>query len=687
LGEEEIRHVVNHTPIFHWDVVDTAGIQEAYEIEIGTDNEWSVAEQWATGVVASEEKSAEYAGEALVDGAGYFLRIRVRAGDRWGNWFSMTFRMNALPSSPVALFPVAGTQVPVVAVRLSVLNSSDTEGDQLTYDFEIYSDPEMTILAHEITGVAEQPDTTITDYFAATWPDCGGGLLRPGPFEGDPEGCLYWWRARAYDGYEYSDWMEPEQFETRGPRIVLVPGEEPTIQAGIDVAEIGDTVRVAPGVYHETLRLARHSIGLVSSLGPESTLIVSTGSRQPMITFPDYADIESTIRGFTFADGVESAVHTFHGNSSTIENCVFENCLANNGAGIICFGGNLFVRGCCFRGNMGTVRGGAMYVHGADTLIIDSCTFAANRASETGGAIHAEECRYVQIVRSRAIQNTLAEDDGGFYYAKHCAEQKILQNTIVRNTAAVGRGTGISIIYGDTVDVRNNIVAFNRGGYGAYIWQVEEAKVEYNNLFRNGSGNLYGTNFGIGTISADPLFWDVYWGNIFLRPESPCIDAGDPDPQYNDPDGSRNDMGAIPFGTDEEDFDNDGVANDIDNCPTIPNTDQADANNDHVGDACCCGLFSEGYRGNVNCDPDGLITLADVVTLIEHLYITGAALCCQENGNTNGSEDGLVTLNDITTLVDHLYVSHGLPAPCQGAEFSHGPRVFSFPHVEPKEGP
>ena len=28
---------------------------------------------------------------------------------------------------------------------------------------------------------------------------------------------------------------------------------------------------------------------------------------------------------------------------------------------------------------------------------------------------------------------------------------------------------------------------------------------------------------------------------------SPCIDAGDPAPAYNDPDGSRNDIGAIPY--------------------------------------------------------------------------------------------------------------------------------------------
>ena len=44
--------------------------------------------------------------------------------------------------------------------------------------------------------------------------------------------------------------------------------------------------------------------------------------------------------------------------------------------------------------------------------------------------------------------------------------------------------------------------------------------------------------------------------NFHLTSLSPCIDAGDPDPQYNDPDGTRNDMGAYYFdqtvGVDDE---------------------------------------------------------------------------------------------------------------------------------------
>ncbi|MCK4311361.1 MAG: hypothetical protein KAW88_01350 [Candidatus Cloacimonetes bacterium] len=49
---------------------------------------------------------------------------------------------------------------------------------------------------------------------------------------------------------------------------------------------------------------------------------------------------------------------------------------------------------------------------------------------------------------------------------------------------------------------------------------------------------------GEGNIDADPLFVDPDNGDYHLQTGFPCIDAGNPDPQYNDPDATRNDMGA-----------------------------------------------------------------------------------------------------------------------------------------------
>ncbi len=55
---------------------------------------------------------------------------------------------------------------------------------------------------------------------------------------------------------------------------------------------------------------------------------------------------------------------------------------------------------------------------------------------------------------------------------------------------------------------------------------------------------------GAGAIIEDPQFIDFDNNNYNLQDISPCINAGDPDSFYNDPDYTRNDMGAFPYGPD-----------------------------------------------------------------------------------------------------------------------------------------
>jgi hypothetical protein len=71
----------------------------------------------------------------------------------------------------------------------------------------------------------------------------------------------------------------------------------------------------------------------------------------------------------------------------------------------------------------------------------------------------------------------------------------------------------------------------------------------------------------------------------------------------------------------------------------------------------CCGLFTAGFTGNTNCSNDGKLTLSDVTTLIDHVYISKTPLCCARDGNTNGSSDGKITLSDVTRLIDNIYIS------------------------------
>ena len=69
--------------------------------------------------------------------------------------------------------------------------------------------------------------------------------------------------------------------------------------------------------------------------------------------------------------------------------------------------------------------------------------------------------------------------------------------------------------------------------------------LRHNVLWKNGAeiDQIKGTVTGNENLDANPKFKDSPNGDYSLASDSPCIDAGPPDPQYNDRDGSRNDIG------------------------------------------------------------------------------------------------------------------------------------------------
>lgn len=98
-------------------------------------------------------------------------------------------------------------------------------------------------------------------------------------------------------------------------------------------------------------------------------------------------------------------------------------------------------------------------------------------------------------------------------------------------------------------------------GYAGSIGEPGTASTLYNSVawgntpdqFSNESGSVsadytdvQGGWPGSNNLNADPLFWSEFAGDLHLQPGSPCIDAGDPN-SPNDPDGTRADMGALPF--------------------------------------------------------------------------------------------------------------------------------------------
>ena len=99
------------------------------------------------------------------------------------------------PSAPVITTPSANETVAVLAPTLTVANSTDPDGDPLTYHFEVFADPGFKHLVAAAPAVAEGPETTAWTVAA----DLGDNRR-------------YHWRVRAGDGALFSPWAHGRFF-------------------------------------------------------------------------------------------------------------------------------------------------------------------------------------------------------------------------------------------------------------------------------------------------------------------------------------------------------------------------------------------------------------------------------------------------------------------------------------------
>jgi hypothetical protein len=149
--------------------------------------------------------------------------------------------------------------------------------------------------------------------------------------------------------------------------------------------------------------------------------------------------------------------------------------------------------------------------------------------------------------RSRGVifhHNLLNTNTNNIYAVRSGALTHIYNNTVYGNRG--GDGLRLTRFDGAT-KVRNNILTNNSVGF-----RVENGNANLNNDYADvwdnvnnfaGQGATYA---GANSISQNPLFI-APGSNFNLQAASPCINRGDPDPFYNDPDGSRSDIGAFPY--------------------------------------------------------------------------------------------------------------------------------------------
>jgi len=192
-----VMNLTDHTPTFSWSVNDTTGASVLeYEIQVGSGSlcyNWD--DMWSPGVFTGSETSIVYDGLPLIDGESYVFRVRVFNGTDWSAWKELPFHMNAVGSPALLVEPIDDFVVSIDTPLLKVTFTVDPDDDIQTYDFEVYSDAGLSTLVASATGVAvASPHTSWT---------AAPALAEDGHF---------WWRARAFDGFEYTGYTATGSF-------------------------------------------------------------------------------------------------------------------------------------------------------------------------------------------------------------------------------------------------------------------------------------------------------------------------------------------------------------------------------------------------------------------------------------------------------------------------------------------
>jgi len=238
-------------------------------------------------------------------------------------------------------------------------------------------------------------------------------------------------------------------------------------------------------------------------------------------------------------------------------NLIFRNSADSEGGGISCLysaspeiTSNLIIENSCY-------SGGGVYCC-LDCQPIIAHNYIIGNYCNLGGGIRAGWTSQPYVHENFILANYASWEGGGIY--SRTGTLTNFQHNIICGNSSGEYGGGISCdqIY----DFSHNVVCLNSAEIGGGIYIASQSFVMQNSIFWDNTNQQIGMSSyasptvaycdiqdtvwpGTGNISADPMFINPDQDDYRLLWGSPCIDSGDPDPIYNDPDSTRSDMGAF----------------------------------------------------------------------------------------------------------------------------------------------
>jgi len=264
--------------------------------------------------------------------------------------------------------------------------------------------------------------------------------------------------------------------------IIRIPVDFPTIQAGIDGAEDGDTVLVDRGIYAENINFHAQSILLTSYyLFDEDTLtirntVIDGQNNGSTVVFASYEFIHSVINGFLIrgGDAVFGGGITCWLSSPTISNNIIKNNSAEQGGGIYCKSSEARILNNALLGNTATSAGGGLCAWWCE-LIINGNTIMHNDASAGGGVYANEDQRFHMTDNIIAYNETNGYGGGLYFESADLFSQNIdvlIEHNKFLGNSAGGDGGGLNSYSSHynypnlRIRIMNNVFQDNYGGRG-----------------------------------------------------------------------------------------------------------------------------------------------------------------------------------------------------------------------------
>jgi hypothetical protein len=281
-----------------------------------------------------------------------------------------------------------------------------------------------------------------------------------------------------------------------------------TIQPAIDEANDGDQIKVAAGTYYGAVNFKGKAVRLYSSGGPDVTTIDANGAYHVVRCISGEGP-DTILEGFTITGG--------NANGTSPD---------NRGGGMYCESSSPTVTGCTFSGNS-AADGGGVCNSSSSSPTMTNCTFGDNSAQYDGGGIYNKNYSNPKLTNC-IISNNSASYGGGM--CNHDNSNPTISNCTLSNNSANNYGGGIINNSGSSPTVTNCILWYNLPDQiNDWDFPGSSTTVTYSDV-QGGWGDPNGPNYT--NIDANPSFMDPHNSdpnlrNLRLKPDSPCIDAGD----------------------------------------------------------------------------------------------------------------------------------------------------------------